>query len=264
MCSIVQARALVPRLVVAAALLAACRPSPPPAGPAPAPPTPEPAAAAPAQAPAPAAAAVAPKQAPAAPRGPDPELRQPSPQDAPAPERFTVLMETSSGDLNIDVRRSWAPHAADRFYRLVRTGFYDGNAFFRVIDGFIAQIGLNGDPEVNRAWRSLRLADDPPAQSNVRGMVSFAASGRNSRTTQVFINLADNEGLDRLGFVPFGRVRELATASALYAGYGEGAPAGAGPSQARIQTEGNAYLKKEFPRLDYVKRATVVDEKPGR
>jgi peptidyl-prolyl cis-trans isomerase A (cyclophilin A) len=151
----------------------------------------------------------------------------------------------------------------DRLYNLARLGYFDGNAFFRVVEGFVAQVGIHGDPAVNRVWRARSIEDDPVAQSNVRGMVSFAASGKKSRTTQIFISLADNAGLDRLGFAPLGRVRELDIAQKLYAGYGEAAPAGRGPSQTRIQREGNAYLKAEFPNLDYIERAVIEDERPG-
>jgi peptidyl-prolyl cis-trans isomerase A (cyclophilin A) len=178
-----------------------------------------------------------------------------------APERFTVVLETTRGDLHLDVRRSWAPLGADRFYNLVKQGFYEDVAFFRVIEGFVAQVGLHGDPEVNTLWRTQRIEDDPVTQSNLPGMVTFAMGGKNSRTTQFFINLGNNANLDAMGFAPFGRVRELDVLKTLHAGYGEGAPAGRGPLQARIQREGNAYLKAEFPQLDYIKRALIVDEK---
>jgi peptidyl-prolyl cis-trans isomerase A (cyclophilin A) len=181
-----------------------------------------------------------------------------------APERFTVTLQTTRGELHIDVRRSWAPRGADRIYNLVRAGYFDDTAFFRVIDGFIAQVGISGVPEVNRAWRSAPIEDDPVAQSNARGTVSFAAAGKNTRTTQIFINLSDNPQLDAMGFAPFGRVRELDLAQKLYAAYGEGAPSGRGPLQARIQREGNAYLKGSFPQLDYIERATISDEKGAR
>jgi peptidyl-prolyl cis-trans isomerase A (cyclophilin A) len=178
-----------------------------------------------------------------------------------APERFTVVLETTQGDLHLDVRRSWAPRGADRFYNLVKLGFYEDVAFFRVLAGFMAQTGLHGDPAINTLWRTQRIEDDPVAQSNLPGMVSFAMSGKNSRTTQVFINIGNNANLDNMGFAPFGRARELDVLAKLHSGYGEGAPGGAGPAQARIQREGNSYLKAEFPRLDYIKRALIVDEK---
>jgi peptidyl-prolyl cis-trans isomerase A (cyclophilin A) len=186
-------------------------------------------------------------------------LRPPS-SPPPAPEAYTALLRTTQGELRVDVRRSWAPLGADRFYHLVKLGFFDGIAFFRVVAGFMAQTGLHGDPAVNTAWRNQLIPDDPVAQSNLPGMISFATSGPNTRTTQVFINLADNARLDGMGFAPFGRVRELEIAQRLFSGYGEGAPQGAGPMQARIQREGNGYLKAEFPKLDYIERATIEKE----
>jgi peptidyl-prolyl cis-trans isomerase A (cyclophilin A) len=177
-----------------------------------------------------------------------------------APARYSVELVTTKGTLTIDVQRDWAPQGADRFYNLVRLGFFQDIAFFRVLDGFVAQTGLHGDPAVNTAWRKASIPDDPVTKSNTTGMVTFATSGPNSRTTQFFINLGDNVGLDRMGFAPFGKVRELAIAKKLYAGYGEGAPSGKGPMQGRIQREGNAYLRAQFPDLDYVKSAAISSE----
>jgi len=191
-------------------------------------------------------------------------LLDPSRAREQAPERYTVRLDTTKGEILIDVRRSWAPLGADRFYNLVKIGYFDDTAFFRVISGFMAQIGIHGDPEVNRAWRTQRIEDDPVAHSNARGTVSFATSGKNSRVNQIFINLVDNARLDDMGFAPIGRVRGLEVVEKLHAGYGEGAPAGQGPLQARIQNEGNAYLKASFPALDYIRSARVVDEKTGR
>jgi peptidyl-prolyl cis-trans isomerase A (cyclophilin A) len=188
------------------------------------------------------------------------QLLDPGSAKETAPERFTAVLHTTQGELHVDVRRSWAPNGADRFYNLVKAGFFDGVAFFRVVAGFMAQTGLHGEPAVNTAWRGQMIADDPVTQSNVPGMMSFAASGPNTRTTQVFINLAANERLDAMGFAPFGRVRELDVAQKLFAGYGEGAPMGSGPMQQRIQREGNRYLKAEFPKLDYIERATIENE----
>jgi peptidyl-prolyl cis-trans isomerase A (cyclophilin A) len=183
-----------------------------------------------------------------------------------APERYTVLFETTKGDLLIDVRRSWAPLGADRFFNLVKLGYFDDLAFFRVISGFAAQAGLHGVPAVNTLWRSAAIKDDPVTQSNTRGMVTFATSGPHSRTTQFFINLGDNARLDGMGFAPIGRVRDLSILGKLYAGYGEGAPMGGGPIQGRIQRDGNAYLRAEFPKLDFIERATIADTKsvPGK
>ena len=176
-----------------------------------------------------------------------------------APQQFAVELTTGKGEILIDVQRDWAPRGADRFYNLVRIGYYDDNAFFRVVEGFMAQVGINGDPRINRIWRLRRIADDPVKQSNTRGMVSFATSGKDSRTTQFFINFGDNSRLDGMGFAPFGKVRDMKPVDALYAGYGEGAPRGSGPLQRRIQMEGNAYLKAEFPELDYIQTARVVE-----
>lgn len=176
-----------------------------------------------------------------------------------APERFRVRFETSKGDFVLEVMRDWAPIGADRFYNLVRHGYYDGVRFFRVVDGFMAQLGIHGDPRVSEAWAGARIYDDPVVGSNQRGTISFAMAGPNTRTTQVFINFVDNSRLDGGGFAPFGRVVEgMAVVDELYSGYGEGAPRGRGPEQARIRAEGNAYLERDFPELDYVRRAVIV------
>ncbi len=175
----------------------------------------------------------------------------------PAPEKFTVRLNTTKGDILIDVTRKWAPKGADRFFELVKNGYFTEVAFFRVIEGFMAQAGIHGDPVVNTEWRTKRIKDDPVKESNTRGMVSFATGGPNTRTTQFFINFKDNKNLDRMGFAPFGKVRDMAVVDSLYNGYGEGAPGGRGPSQRRIQKEGNAFLKKEFPKLDYIVSASI-------
>jgi len=185
--------------------------------------------------------------------------RAPLGDDQQAPAEYTVKLETTEGEVLIDVHRDWAPRGADRFYTLVRDGFYDDSAFFRVLDGFMAQTGLNGDPAVTRAWRDRRIPDDPVTQSNQRGTVSFATSGRDSRTTQFFINFGDNGKLDGMGFAPFGKVRDMTAVDKLYSGYGEGFPKGSGPSQQKLHMQGNAYLKAEFPELDYVVSARVVE-----
>ena len=186
-------------------------------------------------------------------------LKDPSKANEKAPDKFTVKLETTAGDILIDVDRSWAPKGADRIYNLVRAGYYDDVAFFRVISGFMAQVGIHGDPEVNKVWRNARIEDDPAGkQSNTRGMVSFATGGPNTRTTQFFINLVDNTRLDGMGFAPFGRVRDMAIVDQLHSGYGEGAPNGRGPEQGRIQSEGNTYLRANFPNLDYIRSATIV------
>ena len=179
------------------------------------------------------------------------------------PPTYRARFETSAGTFVIEVRRDWAPQGADRFYELVKGGFYDGQRFFRVLSGFMAQFGIPGDPKVAAAWRERRILDDPVRESNTRGMVSFATAGPNTRTTQVFINFGNNVSLDGMGFAPFGHVVQgMEVVDHLFAAYGEGAPRGAGPDQGRIQGEGNAYLEHDFPKLDYVKHATIVAPKP--
>ncbi|MBI4564674.1 MAG: peptidylprolyl isomerase [Planctomycetes bacterium] len=188
----------------------------------------------------------------------------PDPDDAAvnktAPESFKVKFTTSKGDFVISVTRAWAPRGADRFYNLVQCGFYDEARFFRVIKDFMAQFGIHGDPQVSKRWRDAKIQDDPVKESNVRGMISFATAGPNTRTTQLFINFKNNSALDRQGFSPFGKVTEgMEVVDALHNGYGEGAPSGRGPNQGRIQAEGNAYLKRDFDKLDYIKTARVVE-----
>jgi peptidyl-prolyl cis-trans isomerase A (cyclophilin A) len=157
------------------------------------------------------------------------------------------------------VHRDWAPNGADRFYNLVKNGFYDNTRFFRVIEGFMAQFGVNGDPKVSAVWRESRIKDDPVKVSNKRTFVTFATAGPNTRTTQIFISYGDNSNLDSQGFSPFGQVVSgMKVVDSLYSGYGEGAPGGRGPNQTRVQSEGNAYLASSFPNLDYVKKATIV------
>ena len=176
-----------------------------------------------------------------------------------APATYKVRFETSKGAFVVDVNRAWAPNGADRFYNLVKNGFYDGVRFFRVLDGFMAQFGINGDPKISAQWREARIPDDPVRQSNRRGFITYAMAGPNTRTSQVFINFGDNSALDRQGFAPFGQVSSgMNVVDALHSGYGEGAPRGQGPDQGRVQTEGNAYLAKSFPRLDFVKKATIT------
>ena len=158
----------------------------------------------------------------------------------------------------IEVTRAWAPKGADRFYNLVKNGFYDNARFFRVISGFMVQFGIHGDPGIMARWRTAQIFDDPVAQSNTKGMVTFAMAGPNTRTSQVFINFGDNSRLDQSGFSPFGRVLSgMNVVEAINAEYGEGAPNGRGPNQSRIQSEGNTYLSKDFPRMDFIKKATI-------
>lgn len=186
-------------------------------------------------------------------------LLEPTAPPPTAPDRFTVEMETSQGPLRIQVERTWAPRGADRFFELVGLGYYDGCRFFRVVPGFVAQCGIHPDPAVNKVWKKRTFRDDPVVGSNEVGTVTFATSGPNARTTQFFINFRDNRRLDGMGFAPFGRVLDLEPALKLYDGYGEGPPAGSGPQQGRLQREGEAYLAAEFPRLDSIERASVLE-----
>lgn len=180
---------------------------------------------------------------------------------AQAPDSYRVRFETTKGDFVIAVHRAWAPLGADRFYNLVRSGYYDDVRFFRVIPGFMAQFGIHGDSAVSNAWRERRIADDPVRRTNVRGMVTFATAGPGTRTTQIFINYGNNDRLDGMGFAPFGEVVEgMEVVDALYGGYGEGQPRGRGPEQMRMQIEGNSYLQREFPRLDHITQARLVGE----
>jgi peptidyl-prolyl cis-trans isomerase A (cyclophilin A) len=177
-----------------------------------------------------------------------------------APEVYRARFETSAGDFVVEVHREWAPHGADRFYNLVRHGYYDGVRFFRVVEGFMVQFGISGDPDVAAQIRSRTIPDDTVLVGNTRGRLSFAMAGPGTRTSQVFINFVDNSNLDGMGFAAFGEVVEgMDVVDALHAGYGEGAPRGSGPRQDRIQAEGNAYLNAEFPELDYVERATIIE-----
>lgn len=177
-----------------------------------------------------------------------------------APAEFQVKFETSRGNFVVKVVRAWAPLGADRFYSLVKNGFYDGTRFFRVLAGFVAQFGIHGDPKISAAWREANIKDDPVKSSNTKGRICYATGGPDTRTTQLFINYGDNSKLDEMGFAPFGEVVEgMDVVEGLYAGYGEGAPRGRGPDQGRIQAQGNEYLEKMFPKLDFVKTARVVE-----
>jgi peptidyl-prolyl cis-trans isomerase A (cyclophilin A) len=188
-----------------------------------------------------------------------PNLTNPAALRETAPATYKARFETSKGAFVVDVTRDWAPNGADRFYNLVKNGFYDGVRFFRVLDGFMAQFGINGDPKVSAQWREARIQDDPVKQSNRRGFITYAMAGPNTRTSQVFINYGDNSALDRQGFAPFGQVSSgMNVVDALHKGYGEGAPRGQGPDQGRVQMEGNSYLSKSFPQLDFVKKATIT------
>jgi peptidyl-prolyl cis-trans isomerase A (cyclophilin A) len=175
-----------------------------------------------------------------------------------APPVYKAKFDTTKGAFVIEVHRDWAPNGADRFYNLVKNGFYDNVRFFRVISGFMVQFGIHGDPKISAPWREAQLRDDPVKQSNKRGYITYAMAGPNTRTSQVFINFGDNASLDSQGFSPFGRVISgMEVVDKLNAEYGEGAPRGRGPDQSRMQMEGNAYLTKDFGRLDYVTKATI-------
>jgi peptidyl-prolyl cis-trans isomerase A (cyclophilin A) len=177
-----------------------------------------------------------------------------------APEVFSAHFVTTKGDFVVEVRRAWAPHGADRFYNLVSMGFYDDTRFFRAIAGFMVQFGIAAEPAVASHWQDAHIPDDTASQSNRRGFMTFAQTGMpNSRTTQVFVNYGDNAQLDASNFAPFGRVVQgMDVVDGLYSGYGEGAPNGDGPGQGRIQGEGNAYLDRDFPKLDRILSATIV------
>ena len=201
------------------------------------------------------------KKADAASAEVDPKLLDPAAANEKAPDSYKVKFETTAGDFVIEVKRDQAPIGADRFYNLVKIGFYDDTAFFRAIKGFMVQFGLHGQPAVNKVWRGAQIDDDPVKGSNKRGMLTFAKQNRpNTRTTQVFINFSNNKNLDGMGFAPFGTVVEgMDVVDKIHTGYGEGAPRGRGPSQGRIQSEGNAYLKKDFPELDFIKKASIME-----
>jgi peptidyl-prolyl cis-trans isomerase A (cyclophilin A) len=172
-----------------------------------------------------------------------------------APATFKVKLATTKGDMVVEVTRAWSPNGADRFYNLVKIGYYDDTGFFRLVNGFMAQIGIHGDPAVNAKWQPAQIQDDPAAgQSNKPGYVTFAKTGApNSRTTQFFISFGDNSFLDAQGFTPFGKVSDgTPVLGALNLEYGEA------PDQGAIQSQGNAYLKTNFPRLDYIKTARIV------
>jgi peptidyl-prolyl cis-trans isomerase A (cyclophilin A) len=170
-----------------------------------------------------------------------------------APPDFKVKFDTSRGAFVVEVHRDWAPLGVDRFYELVKGGFYDDARFFRIVPGFVVQWGLNKDPRVSAAWREKPIPDDPVRESNRLGYVTFAKTGLpNSRTTQLFINFVNNTHLDGMGFAPIGRVTEgMDVVASLYAGYGES------PQQNLIESEGNAYLQRDFPKLDYIKTARL-------
>jgi peptidyl-prolyl cis-trans isomerase A (cyclophilin A) len=178
-----------------------------------------------------------------------------------AADVFYVKMETSKGDVVIEVHPEWAPIGAAHFKELVERKHYDECRFFRVLEGFMAQVGMSGDPKIQAEWGEKTIKDEPVKRSNKRGFVTYAKGGPNSRSTQIFFNYGDNSQLDPQGFPPFGIVIEgMPVLDSLYNEYGEGAPGGSGPSQGGIARGGNEYLNKNFPKLDYIKTARIVDK----
>lgn len=245
-------RRRLPGSILLAALLAtsaSCKKTEPPAAPAP------PAEPAPAPPPPPAEEAKTPDAAPttaAAPAKVPPALMDPSKLTAKAPAKYRAKFTTTKGDFVVEVQRAWAPLGADRFYNLVKNGFFDDTRFLRVVPGFMVQWGIHGEPAVNAVWREARIDDETGKQSNKRGYITFAKGGPNSRTTQVFINFVDNQRLDGMGFPPFGKVVSgMNVVDSINSEYGER------PSQPRMQAEGNSYLDAEFPKLDGVKSAKI-------
>ena len=172
---------------------------------------------------------------------------------------FTVKFDCSHGAFTVECHPEWAPLGAERFHEMVSEGVLDSCRFFRVIAGFMVQFGIAGDPSVSAVWRDRTITDDPNKQSNQAGYLSFAMAGPNTRTTQLFINFGDNSFLDSQGFSPFAKVVDgVDVVNAIHSDYGEGAPSGNGPDQQAVQMEGNAYLERDFPNLDYIKTATIV------
>jgi peptidyl-prolyl cis-trans isomerase A (cyclophilin A) len=181
------------------------------------------------------------------------------PRPSAAPDSFFVAFQTNKGRIVVQAVRAWAPQGVDRFYTLVNDHFYDRVKFFRVLPNFMAQFGISGDPATDKKWIDSNIPDDPVRQSNLRGFLTYATGGPNTRTTQLFINKRDNQRLDGMGFAPIGKVvAGMDVVDALYMGYGEGAPGGNGPMQERIHGEGNTYLNRYFPKLDSVVTARVV------
>jgi peptidyl-prolyl cis-trans isomerase A (cyclophilin A) len=182
------------------------------------------------------------------------KLRQPAQLTEKAPATFKANFDTSKGAFVIEVHRDWSPNGADRFYNLVKNGYFDDCRFFRVISGFMVQFGISGDPALNAVWSSADIKDDPVKQSNKRGYVTYAMGGPNTRSTQVFINFANNGNLDSQGFSPFGQVVSgMDIVDKLYSGYGESAQNQFG----QILKQGNTFLTKNFPKLDSIKKATI-------
>jgi peptidyl-prolyl cis-trans isomerase A (cyclophilin A) len=189
--------------------------------------------------------------------GPRPSLLNPASLTAKAPAVFKAKFTTTAGDFVVEVHRAWAPLGADRFYNLVRYGYFTNAAFFRVVPGFVVQFGLSANPAVNKVWGTAKIQDDPVVQSNKRGNLVFATAGPNTRTTQLFINYADNARLDGMGFAPFGTVVDgMGVVDKIFPGYRES------PRQNLITDQGDAYLKANFPLMDKIKLARILPAVP--
>jgi len=190
---------------------------------------------------------------------PNSALMNPSALKAKAPATFKAKFVTTKGPFVVEVKRAWAPLGADRFYNLVSSGFFDKVKFFRVVPTFVVQFGMHGTPAVGAKWREANIMDEEVVTGNKRGFLTYAKAGPNTRTTQFFINLGDNSRLDAMGFPAFGHVISgMDVVDKLYSGYGDGPPSGTGPDQGSIAAQGNAYLDKEFPKLDSIIKATIV------
>ncbi len=187
-----------------------------------------------------------------------PALRDPSKANETAPETFTAKFETTKGNVLMECTREWAPHGVDRFYNLVKIGFFHDVALFRVKKGFVVQWGIHGNPDVSKHWSRANIPADPVKQSNTPGMVTFAMAGApTTRSTQLFINYGNNQNLDGMGFAPVCKVTEgMDVAEKFYGEYGERVTG----KQGEIQSEGNAYLKREWPELDYILKTSIVKE----
>lgn len=188
----------------------------------------------------------------------DPALLHPATLKAVAPAQYEVTFKTTAGDFVVSVTRAWAPLGADRFYNLVKHGFFTDASFFRVVPGFVVQFGLNPNPKVNEAWEKAAIKDDPVTQSNHTGFLTFATAGANTRTTQLFISLGENARLDSMGFAAFGQVTTgMDVVQKIFSGYGES------PDQAQITSAGKPYLDKNFPKLDHIVSAIVTSPAPA-
>jgi len=189
--------------------------------------------------------------------GPPQALLHPATLTKKAPQLFDITFHTTKGDFVITVHRTWAPHGADRLYNLAKAHFFDGQKFFRVVPNFVVQFGISPYPSVSKAWENAMIPDDVVTVHNTRGAVSFAAAGPNTRTTQIFVNLGDNRGLDNNGFAPLGSVTSgMKVLDRLYSGYGDQTT----PHQPEMQTQGNAWLDKNYPKLDEIRTAEVSNE----